>query len=105
MPLAGGSQPNYSQDPAFGRPHGHCRRRVNLVVREPRNICQPGELLFPDLRKEITVLSSVLIIVLLLILVGVLPAWRHSSRWGYAPGGTIGAILFIVVVLALIGQI
>jgi hypothetical protein len=49
-------------------------------------------------------LSTILIIVLILLLLGALPTWPHSRGWGYYPGGTIGLILIIVLVLALSGR-
>ena len=50
-------------------------------------------------------LSTILIIVLILLLVGALPTWRHSRHWGYFPGGTLGLILIVVLVLAVSGRI
>lgn len=50
-------------------------------------------------------LSTILIIILILLLVGALPTWPYSSGWGYYPGGTLGLILIIVIILALIGRI
>jgi hypothetical protein len=50
-------------------------------------------------------LSTILIILLILLLVGALPAWPYSSGWGYYPGGGLGLILIIVLVLALTGRI
>lgn len=50
-------------------------------------------------------LGTILIIVLVLILVGVIPAWPHSRSWGYAPTGIIGVILVILLVLFLLGRI
>jgi len=50
-------------------------------------------------------LSTILIIVLILLLIGALPTWPYSSGWGYYPGGGLGLILIIVVVLALAGRI
>jgi hypothetical protein len=50
-------------------------------------------------------LSTILIIVLILLLVGALPTWPYSSGWGYYPGGGLGLILIIVLVLALTGRI
>ena len=49
-------------------------------------------------------LSTVLIVVLLLLLIGALPTWPYSSQWGYGPGGIVGALLAIVLVMALIGR-
>jgi Protein of unknown function (DUF3309) len=50
-------------------------------------------------------LSTILIILLILLLVGALPAWPYSAGWGYYPGGGLGLILIIVLVLALTGRI
>ena len=48
-------------------------------------------------------LSTILIVVLILILIGALPTWGYSGSWGYGPGGIVGTILVIVVILALSG--
>jgi Protein of unknown function (DUF3309) len=50
-------------------------------------------------------LSTVLIVILILLLVGALPTWRHSANWGYYPGGGLGLVLIIVLILALSGRI
>jgi hypothetical protein len=49
--------------------------------------------------------STVLLIILILILIGALPTWPHSSGWGYGPSGAIGIIVLILVVLLLMGRI
>ena len=50
-------------------------------------------------------LSTILIVVLILLLIGALPTWPYSSGWGYYPGGGLGLILTIVLILALTGRI
>ena len=50
-------------------------------------------------------LGTILLIILILILIGALPTWPHTSGWGYYPSGGIGLILIIVVVLLLLGRI
>jgi len=50
-------------------------------------------------------LEIILLIVLILLLLGALPAWPHSRRWGYAPSGGLGLILLIVLVLVLIRHV
>lgn len=50
-------------------------------------------------------LSTILIIILILILIGALPRWGYSRDWGYGPGGLVGLILLIVVILALLGRL
>jgi len=50
-------------------------------------------------------LSTVLIVLLILILLGAIPTWPHSRNWGYFPSGTIGLILLIIIILALMGRI
>jgi len=50
-------------------------------------------------------MSLILLIILILLLVGALPAWPYSSGWGYGPSGGLGLILLVVIVLALIGYL
>jgi Protein of unknown function (DUF3309) len=50
-------------------------------------------------------LGTILLIILVLILLGVLPTWRHSKSWGYAPSGVVGVILVILLLLFLTGRI
>lgn len=46
-------------------------------------------------------LGNILLVVLILMLVGVLPTWAHSSSWGYWPTGGLGIVLLAVIVLVL----
>jgi hypothetical protein len=46
-------------------------------------------------------MSVILIVLLVLLLVGALPMWPHSSNWGYYPGGGLGLVLLIILVLAI----
>jgi hypothetical protein len=55
--------------------------------------------------KEEPMLSTILLVILILILIGALPTWGYSSGWGYGPGGIVGLLLIIVIVLALTGRI
>jgi Protein of unknown function (DUF3309) len=50
-------------------------------------------------------LSTVLLIVLILLLVGAFPSWRYSRGWGYGPSGLLGVILVVVLILALTGRV
>ena len=50
-------------------------------------------------------LSTILVVVLILLLIGALPTWPYSSGWGYYPGGGLGLVLIIVFILALSGRI
>jgi hypothetical protein len=50
-------------------------------------------------------LSTILIIILVLILIGALPTWPYSGGWGFYPSGGLGVILLIVIVLALTGRL
>ena len=50
-------------------------------------------------------LGLIFLIVVLLMVVGTLPTWPHSSKWGYAPSGGLGLILAIVIVLLLMGKL
>lgn len=50
-------------------------------------------------------LGTILLIILILMLVGALPAWPHSRSWGYYPSGGMGLILTILIVLLVMGRI
>ncbi len=50
-------------------------------------------------------LTTILIVLLILALVGSLPRWGYSRGWGYGPGGGIGLLLLILIILALTGHI
>jgi hypothetical protein len=48
-------------------------------------------------------LGTILIVVLILMLLGALPAWPHSRNWGYYPSGGLGLIILILIILVLMG--
>jgi len=50
-------------------------------------------------------LSTLLLILLVLLLIGALPAWPHSKSWGYYPSGGLGLVVLIVLLLLLFGRI
>jgi len=50
-------------------------------------------------------LGTILIVVLVLILIGALPTWPHSRKWGYYPSGGLGLILLILIILMLLGRL
>jgi hypothetical protein len=50
-------------------------------------------------------LGTVLLILLILLLIGAVPAWPYSAGWGYYPSGIVGTVLIIIIILLLIGRI
>ena len=50
-------------------------------------------------------LGTILIILLVLFLIGALPTWGYSRGWGYGPGGLVGTILVVVLILVLLERI
>jgi hypothetical protein len=50
-------------------------------------------------------LGTILLIILILILLGAIPAWPHSRAWGYGPSGILGVVLVIVLILVLMGRL
>jgi hypothetical protein len=50
-------------------------------------------------------LGTIILVLLVLMLFGALPAWPHSRSWGYAPSGALGSVLLVVVVLLVLGRI
>lgn len=50
-------------------------------------------------------LGTILLIVLILMLVGVVPAWPHSRGWGYGPSGLLGVVVLVLIILLLMGRL
>ena len=50
-------------------------------------------------------MSTILVVVLVLLLIGALPAWPHSRSWGYYPSGGLGLIVVVLLVLLLAGRL
>jgi hypothetical protein len=50
-------------------------------------------------------LRILLIVLLIVLLLGALPAWPYSTGWGYYPSGGLGLVLLIVIILLLLGRI
>lgn len=50
-------------------------------------------------------MSTILIIILIILLLGALPTWPYSGGWGYYPSGGLGLILLIIIILLVMGRI
>jgi hypothetical protein len=50
-------------------------------------------------------ISTILLVIIVLALLGALPSWPHSRNWGYGPSGLLGTVLLVVVILAVLGRI
>lgn len=50
-------------------------------------------------------LGTILLVILILILLGAIPAWPYSRGWGYGPSGILGVVLVIVLILILMGRL
>jgi len=50
-------------------------------------------------------MSTILLVILILLLLGALPMWPYSSSWGYFPSGGLGLVLLIVIILAVTGRL
>lgn len=49
--------------------------------------------------------STILLLIVVLLLIGAVPAWPYSRGWGYGPSSVVGVILLILVILLLLGRI
>jgi Protein of unknown function (DUF3309) len=81
-----------------------------LVVRAaPGNSpCHARTGFFPTVtttRTESIMISTILLVILILLLIGALPTWPHSRAWGYYPSGGLGLVVVILLVLLLLGYI
>jgi len=50
-------------------------------------------------------LSTILLILIILLLIGAVPAWPYSRGWGYGPSGILGVVLLILIILLLMGRL
>jgi hypothetical protein len=50
-------------------------------------------------------MSTILLVILILLLVGALPLWPYSSGWGYYPSGGVGLLVLILIILLLTGRL
>lgn len=50
-------------------------------------------------------MGTIILIILVLLLIGALPAWPHSRNWGYAPSGLAGIIVLVLLVMLLTGRL
>ena len=50
-------------------------------------------------------LSTVLIVLVILFIIGAMPRWGHSRNWGYGPSGGLGVVLLVILVLIVTGKI
>jgi len=50
-------------------------------------------------------LSTILVVLLILLLLGAIPSWPYSRGWGYGPSGILGIVLIVVLILALTGRV
>lgn len=50
-------------------------------------------------------IGTILLIIIVLMLIGAIPAWPHSRSWGYGPSGGLGLILLILLILLLMGRL
>lgn len=50
-------------------------------------------------------IGTILLIIVVLLLLGAIPAWPHSRGWGYGPSGGLGLVLIILVILVLMGRL
>ena len=50
-------------------------------------------------------LSTILLVIVVILLIGAIPAWPYSTGWGYGPSGILGLALVVVVILMLMGRL
>ena len=56
-------------------------------------------------KRKTEMLGTILLVILILMLLGSVPAWPHSRNWGYGPSGGLGTIFVILLILVLLGRV
>jgi hypothetical protein len=72
---------------------------MNTLMSEPCSTRPP-----PNLPMQNHMLSTIILIVILLAVIGSLPNWPHSRNWGYAPSGLLTVVVIVLLVLVLTGR-
>lgn len=67
--------------------------------------CKVKFLLYIEIKEDLIMLSTVLIVILIILLIGAFPGWSYSRNWGYYPFGGLGVVLLIIIILLLMGRI
>jgi hypothetical protein len=68
---------------------------ISAINRQQRLVC-----------RSITMsITTIVIIILILLFLGALPTWPHSRNWGYRPGGALGIVLLVLIVLLLTDRV
>jgi hypothetical protein len=57
------------------------------------------------LKRKSIMLGTILVVILILMILGALPTWSHSSNWGYGPSGGLGLIVVVLLVLMFMGRL
>ena len=78
--------------------------RLRSGLRKDWNPAASWVVEFPNIVREKAV-TTILLIVLILILLGAVPAWPHSRGWGYGPSGIVGVLLIILILMMLTGRL
>jgi hypothetical protein len=55
-------------------------------------------------KENVVSITTIILVVVVLMLMGVLPLWPHARRWGYGPSGAAGAVLVIMTLLIVLGR-
>lgn len=80
---------------------------LRILLRQPDCLCAESALRSPHFvstEMEMS-LGTILLIVLVLLLLGALPAWPYSTGWGYYPSGGLGLVLLVLLVLVVTGRL
>jgi peptidoglycan/LPS O-acetylase OafA/YrhL len=85
-----------------------CHKKIVLVRELGFSCCRTQTTMTEhsaDKEKWEMTIGTILLIILILVLIGAIPSWPHSSGWGYGPAGLIGTILIVVLILVLLGRL
>jgi hypothetical protein len=64
-----------------------------------------ASLLNAGMEKDPMTLGTLILILLVLALVGAIPAWPYSRDWGYGPSGTLGTVLLVLLIMLILGRV
>ena len=70
-----------------------------------RICCKPSGIVQVDHTLQGNNMGTILLVILILVLIGAFPSWKHSRSWGYGPSGILGLVVIVLIIMLLTGRL
>lgn len=80
-------------------------KKIPMSCNEQSSVLIASKLVTQNSQRKFPMLGTIVLVILILMLLGAIPAWPHSKNWGYAPSGGLGLVVLILIILIVMGRI